>query len=117
RNTYSALLQHAFADGMVWAEEEGMDRSVYRVEGLDRTVKITFMPRADVQHFNVALASMISKYVRELSMREFNRFWQAHVPGLAPTAGYPLDAGRYFDAIRPALLKMGMAERAVWRCR
>ena len=117
RNAYSALLQHAFADGMVYAEEEGRLRSVYRVEGLDRLVRITFMPKADVEHFTVALASMISKYVRELLMREFNRFWQTHVPGLAPTAGYPLDAVRYIEAIRPALLKMGMAERAVWRCR
>lgn len=117
RNTYGALLQHAFADGFVIAEEEGRFRSVYRVEGLDREVRITFMPRADVEHFNVALASMISKYVRELLMREFNRFWQAHVPGLTPTAGYPQDAVRYIAAIRPAMLKLGIAERAVWRRR
>jgi ribonuclease HII len=117
RNTYSALLQHAFADGIVWAEEEGRDRSVYRVEGMDREVKITFKPKADVEHFTVALASMISKYVRELLMREFNRFWQTQVPGLKPTAGYPQDAVRYIDAIRPAMLKLGIAERAVWRCR
>lgn len=117
RNTYSAMLQHAFPDGFVWADEENADRSVYRVDGLDRKVRITFMPRADVQHFTVALASMISKYVRELLMREFNCFWQAHVPGLQPTAGYPNDAVRYIAAIRPAMLKLGIAERAVWRCR
>ena len=117
RNAYSALLQHAFADGFVFAQEEGRARSVYRVEGLDRAVRVTVMPKADVLHFTVALASMISKYVRELLMREFNRFWGTHVPGLKPTAGYPLDAGRYFEAIRPAMAKLGIAERAVWRCR
>ncbi len=117
RNTYSALLQHAFPDGFVWAEEEGPQRSIYRVVGLDRAVRIMFMPKADVLHFTVALASMISKYVRELLMREFNRFWQTHVPGLKATAGYPLDAGRYFDAIRPAMAKLGIAERLVWRSR
>ncbi|MBI3821507.1 MAG: hypothetical protein HY289_02380 [Planctomycetes bacterium] len=117
RNAYSAVLQHAFADGFVLAEEEGRERSVYRVEGLDREVHITFMPKADVRHFTVALASMISKYVRELLMGEFNRFWLTHVPGLTPTAGYPNDAVRYIDAIRPAMLKLGIAERAVWRCR
>ena len=67
RNTYSALLQHAFADGIVLAEEEGRLRSVYRVEGLDRPVRIVVTPKADVENFTVALASMISKYVRELS--------------------------------------------------
>ena len=92
-------------------------KSVYRVEGLDRPVRITFMPKADVEHFTVALASILSKYVRELLMREFNRYWQTHVPGLKPTAGYPQDAGRFFAAIRPALLKMGLVERAVWRRR
>ncbi|MSQ95018.1 MAG: hypothetical protein EXR98_10750 [Gemmataceae bacterium] len=117
RNAYSALLQHAFVDGNVWAETEGSQRSVYRVEGLDRKVSVTFMPKADVEHFTVALASMISKYVRELLMREFNRYWQTHLPGLAPTAGYPQDAVRYFDAIRPVLAKLGIAERLVWRCR
>jgi ribonuclease HII len=117
RNAYSALLQHAFADGIVLAEEEGRLRSVYRVEGLDRPVQIVVTPRADVENFTVALASMISKYVRELLMREFNRFWQTHVPQLKPTAGYPNDAVRYIEAIRPALLKLGIAERAVWRCR
>jgi hypothetical protein len=117
RNAYSALLQNAFADGMVLGEEEGAARSVYRVEGLDREVRITFMPKADVLSFPVALASMVSKYVRELLMREFNRYWLTHVPGLAPTAGYPGDAARFFEAIRPALLKLGIAERAVWRSR
>jgi ribonuclease HII len=117
RNAYSALLQHAFADGIVLAEEEGRLRSVYRVEGLDRRVQIVVTPRADAENFTVALASMISKYVRELLMREFNRFWQSHVPQLKPTAGYPQDAVRYIEAIRPALVKLGIAERAVWRCR
>ena len=117
RNAYSAVLQHAFADGIVLAQEEGRSRSVYRVEGLDRPVRITFMPKADVEHFTVALASMISKYVRELLMREFNRYWQTHVPGLKATAGYPLDAVRYIDAIRPAMARLGIAERLVWRSR
>ena len=117
RNAYGALLQHVFADGIVLAEEEGRLRSVYRVEGLDRPVQIVVTPRADIENFTVALASMTSKYVRELLMREFNGFWGGHVPGLKPTAGYPLDAVRYYEAIRPAMAKLGIAERAVWRCR
>ena len=52
-----------------------------------RDVFVTFQPRADSEHFCVALASMASKYLRELFMLEFNRFWQEKVPGLAPTAG------------------------------
>jgi ribonuclease HII len=117
RNTYAAMLQHAFPDGMVFAVQEGMARSVYRVHGLDREVRLTFQPRADTEHFCVALASMTSKYLRELLMLEFNRFWQQHVPGLKPTAGYPGDAARFFEAIRQAIAALGLREEAVWRKR
>ncbi len=115
RNAYSAQIYSALPDGIVWAEQEGMARSRYRVEGLRREVRLTFQPRADQEQFPVALASMVSKYLRETLMREFNRFWQEQVPGLKPTAGYPLDAGRFLDAIRPAVQKLGLEEALVWR--
>jgi ribonuclease HII len=115
RNTYAAMLQHAYPDGMVLACEEGRERSVYRVEGARRPVELTFTPRADAAHFCVALASMVSKYLREVLMREFNQFWLGHVPGLKPTAGYPGDAARFFNAIRPAAERLGLPEAALWR--
>ncbi len=117
RNTYAAMLQHAFLDGMVFAVQEGMARSAYRVFGLGRDVTLTFQPRADAEHFCVALASMTSKYLRELLMLEFNRFWQERVPDLKPTAGYPGDAARFFEAIRQAVATLGLGEEAVWRKR
>jgi hypothetical protein len=58
---------------------------------------------------------MVSKYLRELLMREFNHFWQGHVPDLKPTAGYPADAARFFEAIRPAAERLGLSEAALWR--
>jgi hypothetical protein len=115
RNNYAAMLQEAVPDGMVVAEEEGRERSAYRVLGLRRAVRLTFTPRADAGHLCVALASMVSKYVRELLMREFNAFWQRHVPGLKPTAGYPGDAARFFEAIRPAAAGLGIPEACLWR--
>jgi hypothetical protein len=115
RNTYAALLQDAIPEGMVLAEEEGMARSAYRVVGLERDVRLTFQPRADAEHFCVALASMASKYLREVLMLEFNEFWQAHVPGLKPTAGYPGDAARFFEAIRPVALRLGIPPELLWR--
>jgi ribonuclease HII len=115
RNTYTAQLQDALDRGVVVPGEEGMARSCYRVLGLDREVRLTFQPRADAEHFCVALASMTAKYVRELLMGELNRFWQQQVPGLRPTAGYPGDAGRFFEAIRPAAQRLGIAEEAIWR--
>jgi ribonuclease HII len=115
RNTYAAMIQHALPDGVVFAEHEGMAQSAYRVHGLGRDVRLCFQPRADSEHFCVALASMTSKYLRELLMLEFNRFWRQHLPDLKPTAGYPGDAARFLQAIRQTIEKLGLREEAVWR--
>jgi ribonuclease HII len=117
RNNYYAMLQEALPDSMVVSEKESMDKSVYRVVGGDRGISFTFQPRADSEYFGVALASMVSKYLREILMLEFNAYWQERVPGIEPTAGYPTDAGRFFQAIRPAVLRLGIPEEAVWRRR
>jgi hypothetical protein len=115
RNYYAAMIQTAFQDGWVVPLRESADVSEYRIVGLGREVRLVFRPRADAGWLPVALASMLAKYLREVLMRQFNRFWQAHVPGLAPTAGYPGDARRYYEAIRPAMERLGMPESAVWR--
>jgi hypothetical protein len=117
RNTYTALLQHAVSDGLVIANRECMNKSVYHVLGLERQVRFTFQPRADSEHFCVAVASMISKYLREIFMMEFNRYWQERVPGLERTAGYYGDATRFYSAMRPAMLELGIAEETIWRRR
>jgi ribonuclease HII len=117
RNHYAALVQQAFPDGWVVAEKESADESRYRVERLGRPVTVTFTPRADAGSVAVALASMLAKYLREVCMRQFNRFWATHVPGIAPTAGYPTDAKRFYDQIRDAMAKLGLSEDQVWRKR
>jgi hypothetical protein len=117
RNYYAAMLQEAFPDGWIVPERESADESRYRVELLDRPVTITFRPRAEADSVAVALASMLCKYLREVCMRQFNRFWATHVPGIRPTAGYPGDAKRFFDEIRPAMAKLGLTDDQVWRKR
>lgn len=115
RNTYAAMIHHALPEGVVRVEREGMACSAYHVHGLERGVRLIFQPRADGEHFCVALASMASKYLREVLMLEFNRFWQEHVPDLKPTAGYPGDAARFFQAIRQTIEKLGLNEKTLWR--
>jgi ribonuclease HII len=117
RNTYAALLQHCFADGMVFVRQESMDCSHYEIQGYAGPISLRFQPRADGEHLCVALASMLSKYLREMLMGEFNRFWLERLPGLEPTAGYPSDAARFYDAIRPMVEELGIAHDVVWRKR
>lgn len=115
RNTYAAMLQNALPDAMITTITEGAERSEYCVLGSGRKMRIIFQPRADDTHFCVALASMASKYIRELLMREFNAFWRRHVPVLRPTAGYPIDAVRFFAEIQPVLEQLRVARETIWR--
>jgi ribonuclease HII len=115
RNTYAAMIHHALPDGIVLTEQESMACSAYRMDGLERGVHLTFQPRADGAHFCVALASMASKYLREVLMLEFNRFWKEHLPDLKPTAGYPGDSVRFLQAIRQTIAKLGLREETLWR--
>ena len=65
--------------------------SAYRCAGID----IAFTVGADGSDATVAAASCLAKFVREVHMLCFNRWWSAQVPGLKPTAGYPEDAARW----------------------
>jgi ribonuclease HII len=115
RHYYAAMVQEAFPDCWVMAERESPNESRYRVSHRQREVTVIFRPRADGDSISVALASMTAKYVRELCMKQFNAFWSKHVPDLKPTAGYPGDARRFFDEIKPAMKKLGIKKESVWR--
>jgi ribonuclease HII len=115
RNYYATIIQTALPEGWVSPVCESAMISEYTVLGLERDVRLVFRPRADSGALPVALASMLAKYLRELFMRQFNRFWQNHIPTLKPTAGYPGDARRFFEAILPMMRQLGIPEKAVWR--
>ena len=117
RNFYGEMIREAFPDGWVVIELEGAAESHYRVELLDRPVAVVFRPRADGDSVAVALASMLCKYLREVCMLQFNRYWATHVPGIKPTAGYPTDAKRFYAEIRGAMAKLGLGDDQVWRKR
>jgi hypothetical protein len=115
RHFYAPLLNEAFPGGWVRVIREGPNLCEYAIDHLSREVHLRFEPRADGSHLNVALASMAAKYLREVCMLQFNRYWTAKVPGLKPTAGYPMDADRFFKGIKPAMKAAGIEKRAVWR--
>jgi len=77
--------------------EETTTRRAYRLIGSSRTCEIAFVTGGDARHFPVALASVYSKYLRELQMHIFNQYWCGRVDGLRPTAGYYTDAQRWLQ--------------------
>jgi hypothetical protein len=65
----------------------------------------------------VAIASMLSKYIREALMRRFNAFWQRHVPGVTPTAGYYNDGNRFLQDIDTRRRALGIKDDELIRSR
>jgi hypothetical protein len=116
RNHYAALLQQHLATAWVQVREESRAQSVYTWTEDGRQFEVRFVARGE-QLLPVALASMTSKYLRELAMDACNTFWTAHVPGLRPTAGYPVDARRFLADIHGAQQRLGIADTALWRSR
>lgn len=114
RNCYAPLLTKHFPDWMIEIHGESRQQSVYRFGPTERRIEFCF--RANAEHcLPAALASMASKYLRELAMRAFNEFWCSRVPGLVPTAGYPQDARRFKTAITTAQHELGIDDSTIWR--
>ena len=114
RNRYGQLLSEHFPEQFIEIHGEGRDRSVYRFGPEDRRVEFCFRTRAEAC-LPAALASMASKYLRELAMHAFNEFWRTRVPNLQPTAGYPQDAKRFRLDIAETQQRLHIADRMLWR--
>jgi hypothetical protein len=116
RNRYAGLLQHVFPEHLVEVVQEGREASIYRWGPQHRRTECRFAARGE-SFLPTALASMVSKYLRELAMQAFNHFWRERVPGLRATAGYPTDARRFQRDIASAQQALGIEDRFVWRVR
>ena len=81
----------------IWVDRgcEGAELSRYTVHDGTRRMRVGLEPRADRNDGLVALASIVSKTIRELWMDIFNGYWCDRVPGLKRTAGYRTDAKRF----------------------
>jgi hypothetical protein len=95
RHYYYGPLSRTFPGLWVDRGTEGPELSVYAVRDGARRMRIRLEPRADQNDGLVALASIVSKTIRELWMDVFNDYWCNRVPGLKRTAGYHTDAKRF----------------------
>ncbi len=116
RNRYRRVVEEHFPDALVEIHGESRQRSVYRFGPPERRICVSFCARAETC-LPVALASMTSKYLRELAMRALNGFWCGRIPGLKPTAGYPADAPRFRRDIAEVQAALGVADHVLWRNR
>ena len=80
-------------------------------------IRIRFHRGGDGLFPQIALASIFSKYTRELFMHLFNRFFESRLPGIKPTAGYPLDAQRFLSEAESAVRSAGLNREDFTRIR
>mgnify|MGYP000533689491 CR=1 FL=1 len=69
--------------------------SSYELSRGSKTMRIHFCMKADAKYLLVSLASMVSKYVREIMMEALNAYFCHHCSDLKPTAGYWQDGQRF----------------------
>jgi hypothetical protein len=115
RHYYFPLLIQAFGDAWIDRGEEGADISRYTIRDGTRRLDLLVMPRAEAHDGLVALASIVSKTVRELWMDVFNAYWKARVPELRPTAGYHTDAHRFRSEIEATAIAEQLDPALWWR--
>ncbi len=117
RHYYLESLIEAFPDIWIDRGPEGSALSRYWLcdRDRDRTMTLGLSTRADGGNGLVALASIVSKTVREVWIDVFNACWTGRVEGLRPTASYPVNAARFRHSIEPLARARGLDLHLWWR--
>jgi ribonuclease HII len=114
--SYGGPLMTAFQDARLEVLEETPERSSYRLDRPDAPWLVRFEEKGESHHLPIALASIYSKYLRELVMVCFNRYWAQYVTGLRPTGGYYADGQRFLTDIKAALVAQNVDREWLVRC-
>lgn len=109
RLRYGPFLYPLFPGARLQIVEQEHESQCYDIEfAKDRLLRIHFQKEGEEACFATALASMTAKYVRELHMALFNRWWRQQDEALRPTAGYPQDARRFLSDIGKLRARLGI---------
>ena len=114
RSYYSEMIASALTDCPVKIVRESAQQSVYQWSLPNRECEVRFTAKGEGQ-LPVALASMVSKYVREVFMVAWNNYWRIKIPGIKPTKGYPQDAKRFYGEIQEVVAALKLSRTDFWR--
>ncbi len=122
RSRYQRVLARMFPEMEIAIIKEDNSNSSYELCCGDRRMRIHFPIKADDNFMAVALASMASKYLREVLMESLNRhFINLYKSGdsgeLKPTAGYWTDGLRFINDIETKIGQLGQERAKLVRSR
>lgn len=95
RINYQQELMRMFPDWGLSTIKQDAALSSYQLDSNRKSMRIHFCMKADTKHLCVSLASMASKYLREVIMESLNTYFCSRCEGLTPTAGYWQDGQRF----------------------
>ena len=100
RVNYQQELLRMFPDFSLSVVRQDPNMSSYELNLNGQVMRIHFCAKADTKHLVVGLASMVSKYVREVMMHSLNHYFCNLCPELCPTAGYWEDGQRFVNDLK-----------------
>ncbi|MEA3225650.1 MAG: hypothetical protein U9Q07_06830, partial [Planctomycetota bacterium] len=114
---YRRVLQRMFDDMELRILRETPATSSYELKAGDKDMRLHFVVKADERFLPVSLASMTSKYLRELLVGNINRYFNSFSADLKPTAGYWTDGLRFIEDIKTNLPDVGFNSEQLIRSR
>ena len=117
RIRYRKNLQRMFAELQLKILRESPQISSYELQVDGKSMRLHFVVNADERFLPVSLASMVSKYLRELFLYNINRYFVGHCADLKPTAGYWKDGLRFIKELKTNIPHMQVNSNQLIRCR
>jgi len=117
RVDYTGKLRLMFADTELTVIRQDEKISSYQLDGKGRSMRIHFAVKADAKWLPVSLASMMSKYFRELLIARINNFFVSQFPDLKPTAGYWQDGQRFVSDLQKRGYDISTSDKMLIRSR
>ncbi len=117
RVRYRRPLQQMFPDMQLKILKETPAISSYELLRNGKQMRLHFAVGADDRFLPVALASMLSKYLRQLLIENINRYFTGFHSELKPTAGYWKDGLRFIEDLKQNIPQVAYDSNQLIRCR
>ena len=114
---YSDSLLRMFPGMSLTILRENERISSYVLSDAGRQIRVHFAVKADTRCLPVSLASMVSKYLRELMMQQINNYFVDRCPELKRTAGYWQDGLRFIQDLERHIPDKTSDKDRLIRCR
>ncbi len=117
RMRYRRPLLRMFPDMHLKILKETPTVSSYELQRDGKKMRLHFAVDADDRFLPVSLASMLSKYLRQLLIENINRYFIGFHAELKPTAGYWKDGLRFIEDLKRNVPHVAFDSNQLIRCR